>query len=378
MSTSNKLVDLIREIVKDELLNKDDATICLVQSVNADGTLNIQLLSDIETILENIPNNSAYTFESGDYAVLYKLDNNLANAFVMSKVTDVPPELVKNTYIMGGGSSSGGGSMPPNYVTTDTAQIISGVKTFSSGPVLNNGVALKGKGGGSDTAERNLIGVESGDIGISLGDVTSNIIVSTVSDGNFRPSTSNYTNLGTSNAVWKNLFLGGFIGPSNASYGLALPSTSGWTANKTIATVDDLSGYLPLSGGTMSGVINTPTNSPAINLRANHNDYNGIISYRTSGNEAVCFDVKNRVTSFIFRTRDSSGTAGTTSEWNQVTPSMQIKDQRVAINKLITNGNNANYNLEVNGSVGATTYTIGNAATMQYNSTTESIDFIFG
>lgn len=310
-----------------------------------------------------------------------------------------------------------------NVVTRDTEQTISGVKTFTRDVTVSG--ALVGVGGygyrtlhptytrgntpslvpiplgsyvGMDKDGKGLYGIGStiGTSGInntqiysrqaktSGGDEYTTARINLAASANdsyietntrLLPDTTNSYDLGETAKAWRNLYLsGGLRDGNNTDYGAVLPDTTSWTANRTIATADDLSGYLPLSGGTMTGVINTVTNAPAINLRANHNNYNGIISYRTSGNEAVCFDVKNPVTSFIFRTNDGSGA---TSEWNQVTPSMQIKNQRVAINKLITNGSDANYNLEVNGSVGATTYTIGNAATMQYNSTNESIEFIF-
>ena len=130
-------------------------------------------------------------------------------------------------------------------------------------------------------------------------------------------------------------------------------------------TSSALASYLPLAGGTMTGVINTPINAPAINLRTGHASYNGIISYRTSGNEAVCFDVQNAVTSFIFRTYDSR--SNTSQTWNEVTPSMQIKNQRVTINKLIANGSDASYNLDVNGTANATTlYENGTALSSKY------------
>ena len=63
MDTSNKLVELIREVVKDNTNRLDKSVICMVESVNADGTINIRLPSDIDNIIQNIPNNSAYKFQ---------------------------------------------------------------------------------------------------------------------------------------------------------------------------------------------------------------------------------------------------------------------------------------------------------------------------
>ena len=53
-------------------------------------------------------------------------------------------------------------------------------------------------------------------------------------------SSNNARDLGTSSLQWKNLYLAGYLSNTNSGYGLVLPSTSGWTANKTIATMDDI------------------------------------------------------------------------------------------------------------------------------------------
>ena len=76
------------------------------------------------------------------------------------------------------------------------------------------------------------------------------------------------------------------------------------------------------------------------------------INYRTDGTEAACFETKNPDTSFIFRTYDPNTV---TAAWNEGVPSMQIKNQRVTINKLIANNTNAAYNLDVNGTLNANT-----------------------
>ena len=78
-------------------------------------------------------------------------------------------------------------------------------------------------------------------------------------------------------------------------------------------------------------------------------------------------------TSWIF------ATVGPTSQtdWRNLTPALQIKHQKVVINKLIPNGEEASYSLDVNGSANATTITVNTHATMQYNSNEDCLDFIF-
>lgn len=119
MGTPEQLISLIRELVKEETRGIDRSIICEVESVNPDGTVNIKLLSDESTILYNIPNGSGYSFESGDYAVLYKIGNALNNAFIFNKVTKEP-------LVVGGGdttinniiSSGGGGTIITSGVTS--------------------------------------------------------------------------------------------------------------------------------------------------------------------------------------------------------------------------------------------------------------------
>lgn len=119
MGTPEQLISLIRELVKEETRGIDRSIICEVESVNPDGTVNIKLLSDESTILYNIPNGSGYSFESGDYAVLYKIGNALNNAFIFNKVTKEP------LVVDGGGttinniiSNGGGGTIVASGVTS--------------------------------------------------------------------------------------------------------------------------------------------------------------------------------------------------------------------------------------------------------------------
>lgn len=85
-------------------------------------------------------------------------------------------------------------------------------------------------------------------------------------------------------------------------------------------------------------------------FRTNSNYKNGIY-YSTPGNEALVFGTITPITSWIFATTDPT----TQTAWTSLTPSLQIKNGRVTINKLIANNTDASYNLDVNGSANATT-----------------------
>ena len=87
------------------------------------------------------------------------------------------------------------------------------------------------------------------------------------------------------------------------------------------------------------------------------------VYYHTTANEALVFGNKNANTSWIFATTDPNSRA----DWTGLTPSLQVKNQRVTINKLIASGTDASYNLDVNGTANATTlYENGTALSSKY------------
>lgn len=125
---ASKLVELIRDITRSEIEKTDQTVKCIVDSVNIDGTLNIHLITDVlqnqNTLIRNITNMSRYNFVSGDIAILYKIQNNINNAFIIGRFgrgEDAIKSLSDNLYavlstntgtasITIGGSGGGGGS----------------------------------------------------------------------------------------------------------------------------------------------------------------------------------------------------------------------------------------------------------------------------
>ena len=60
----------------------------------------------------------------------------------------------------------------------------------------------------------------------------------------FGPGSDNSTDIGNYNGWWRNMFIKGIINPNgsagNPGYGIALPSTTGWTENKTLGLAIDI------------------------------------------------------------------------------------------------------------------------------------------
>lgn len=100
-----------------------------------------------------------------------------------------------------------------------------------------------------------------------------------------------------------------------------------------------------------------------IGLWRTNDTYKSGMYYSTPGNEAVVFGNKYSVTSWIFATTNPY----IESDWQNLTPSLQIKDQCVAINKLISSGSSGSYNLDVNGSMNATSIYVSGTAVVTTN-----------
>lgn len=110
-NTANKLVNLIRELTQEQLESLDQTAFCQVQSVNADGTVNVYILPDTENVIYNIINESRFTLSERDICVLYKIGNKLNNAFVIAKCGVGNAGVVTSTGVRSSsGSGSGGGS----------------------------------------------------------------------------------------------------------------------------------------------------------------------------------------------------------------------------------------------------------------------------
>ena len=127
------------------------------------------------------------------------------------------------------------------------------------------------------------------------------------------------------------------------------------TIGSTTYNIEPATSYLPLAGGTMTGMITIPVNTKGIRFRK-HDSYETGTFYGTSGNEALTFYAQNANTSFQF----ICGTIpSSNNSWQSITPGLQIKNNKVLINKQVADNPALNYNLEVNG----TTYCTGQIRT---------------
>ena len=118
-----------------------------------------------------------------------------------------------------------------NYVTTDTSQTISGLKTFTQGIDLGDGATIT-----KDSSNRINLNYGNG-AKVKVGSAETIIANRIGADGD------NSQDIGRSTVRWRDLYLGGLLRDGNsANYGLSLPNTTSYTGNKTITTAEDVAG----------------------------------------------------------------------------------------------------------------------------------------
>ena len=124
-----------------------------------------------------------------------------------------------------------------NYVDLTSAQTITSTKTFvreidfkySDSSTYKTGIVCPGNNKlGFGNAPSSASGINS-------------YITMDFSSKIFYPGQNGQYSLGTINGRWNHLFLKGTLRDgNNNNYGLAIPDTTSFTANKTIATIDDI------------------------------------------------------------------------------------------------------------------------------------------
>lgn len=84
---ANELVDVIRDIVRQEI-NKTDATIlCQVKNKKGSDHYDVIIVPDEQNIVKNVVNMTRFDLQEGDYVYVYKINNQLSNCFICYKIT---------------------------------------------------------------------------------------------------------------------------------------------------------------------------------------------------------------------------------------------------------------------------------------------------
>lgn len=109
--TAKSMLDLIKELIKQQLDSKDQVALCQIASLGSDGRYNIYVVPDDANVIHNIPNKFGFDLNTGDYVYVYKVGNQFAQSFIFAKVgenLDLRDQLNQLVLENGGASSSGG------------------------------------------------------------------------------------------------------------------------------------------------------------------------------------------------------------------------------------------------------------------------------
>lgn len=110
--TAKSMLDLIRELIKQQLDNKDQVALCQIASPGSDGRYNIYVVPDDANVIHNIPNKFGFDLSTGDYVYVYKVGNQFAQSFIFAKVgenLDLRDQLNQLMLENGAASSAGSG-----------------------------------------------------------------------------------------------------------------------------------------------------------------------------------------------------------------------------------------------------------------------------
>ena len=82
-----ELVDIIRDIVRDELSTRDATILCQIKNKKDENYYDVIIVPDEKTIVQNVVNMTKFDLQEGDYVYVYKINNQLSNSFICYKVT---------------------------------------------------------------------------------------------------------------------------------------------------------------------------------------------------------------------------------------------------------------------------------------------------
>ena len=112
--TAKSMLDLIKELIKQQLDNKDQVALCQIASPGSDGRYNIYVVPDDANVIHGIPNKFGFDLNTGDYVYVYKIGNQFAQSFIFAKVgenLDLRDKLNQLVLENGGTFSSGGAAV---------------------------------------------------------------------------------------------------------------------------------------------------------------------------------------------------------------------------------------------------------------------------
>lgn len=144
--------------------------------------------------------------------------------------------------------------------------------------------------------------------------------------------------------------------------------------SKLDALTTDVSGKVSKNGDTMTGLLKcSQENKPVLSFRTGNASWSDYMTHYTGGNECFLLSTKNAITSFMFVNGEDSEATTDSNRWMYLTPGLQIKNNKVAIGKLIGNGVTPTYTLDVGGTINASSTITQNGTAVMLSSDIEKI-----
>lgn len=258
--TSYDFLDVLKGTIDDKVSTLDQTIYCKIVGVNEDYTLDVTIVPDEHTRVRNVVNASKYEFKMGDYGILYKIGNNLANAFIIAKLgpsyADNQPlskqvadenETTVQTF-----SANQSGNVTANITVPTKVSELENDSGFTSnaGTVTSVAVKMNGEEKGKVTSSGTIdLGtVLTNDGGTINKSKTIKMDASANSDGaNLKWGTVNHKNpyIGYASDQVDGTFVVGSLLGTNYASGLAIGGGSGnllWKGTK-VATTSDITAH---------------------------------------------------------------------------------------------------------------------------------------
>lgn len=132
--TSYDFLDVLRGTIEDKVSTLDQTIYCKIVGINEDYTLDVTVIPDEITRIRSVVNASKYEFKVGDYGILYKIGNNLANAFIIAKLgPSYEDNQPLSKQVSGGGDEDGSGETVINNYYQTINSVVAGDGLTSSG-----------------------------------------------------------------------------------------------------------------------------------------------------------------------------------------------------------------------------------------------------
>lgn len=153
-----------------------------------------------------------------------------------------------------------------------------------------------------------------------------------------------------------------------ATAGSATSATNDGNGNAIDST------YVKKAGDDVNGKLSLyPQATPCLKFRSASPTWCSWLTAYNGGNEALVFATKNAVTSWMFVNGEDSEASTDVNRWMYLTPGLQIKNNKVAIGKLIGSGVTPTYTLDVGGTINASSTITQNGTAVMLKSDVEVI-----